>query len=198
MLAVEPDRMLLTDDLIQGDLGVANFGVRRGWTHAFLVHLRRYGKISQERFVEAVAKLIGMRYSNTPFNSPELLACARLAEYNPAAWPFVQVAESFALPQNAIVVLLRIAIGFFLLMLELPVVPQNGGRLLGVLLEKMWSNAESRPYLLAARKKSLQIFGLNVVAEHAFNEAFDAWRRNRNTVCSDVDSPVWLRVTDHE
>lgn len=181
LLAVEPDSVLLTDDLIQGDLAVANFGVSRSWTHAFLVHLRRKDKISQERFVEAVAKLIGMQYTNTPFNSAELLACARLAKYNPAAWPFVQVAESFALPQNAIVLLLRIALGFFLLLVQLPVVPQNAGRLLGVLLEKMWSNPEWHPYLLALRKKSQQIFGLNVPAEHAFNEAFDAWRRNRES-----------------
>jgi len=181
MLAVEPDRVLLTDDLTQGDLAVANFGVRRSWTHAFLVHVRRRGKISQERFVEAVAKLIGMQYTNTPFNSAELLACARLAKYDPAAWPFVQVAESFALPQNAIILLLRIALGFFLLLLQLPVVPQNAGRLLGVLLEKMWSNSEWHPYLLAARKMSQQIFGLNVSAEHAFNQAFDAWRRNRES-----------------
>ena len=179
MLAAEPDSVLLTDDLIQGDLAIANFGVRRSWTHAFLVHLRRKDKMSQERFVDAVAKLIGMQYSNTPFNSAEVLACARLAKYDPAAWPFVQVADSFALPHNAIALLLRIALGFFLLLLQLPVVPQNAERLLGVLLERMWSNPDSRPYLLAVRKKSQQIFGLNVPAEHAFNQAFDAWRRNR-------------------
>ena len=181
MLAVEPDCVLITDDLIQGDLAVASFGVRRSWTHAFLVHLLRKGKISQERFVEAVAKLIGMQYANTSFDSAELLACARLAAYDPAAWPFAQIAKSFAVPQNAIALLLRIALGFFLLLLQLPVVPQNAGRMLEVLLEKMWSNPEWHPYLLAVRKNSRQIFGLNVPAEHAFNGAFDAWRRNRES-----------------
>jgi tetratricopeptide (TPR) repeat protein len=181
VLAVEPESVLLTDDLVQGDLAAANFGVHRSWTHAFLIHLRRKGKISQERFVDAVAKLIGMQYINTPFDSPELSACARLAKYDPTAWPFARAAESFAVPQNSIVMLLRIALGFFLQLVRLPVVPQNAGRLLGALLEKMWSNPEWQPYLLAFRKNSQRIFGLNVPAEHAFNEAFDGWRRNRES-----------------
>lgn len=179
MLAVEPGNVLLTDDLVQGDLAVASFGVRRSWTHAFLVHLRRKGIVSQERYVEAVAKLIGMQYTNTPIDSAELLACARLATYDPVAWPFVQAAESFAVRQNSVALLLRISLAFFLLLLQLPVVPQNAGHLLGVLFEKMWTNPEWHPYLLAVRKTSQQIFGLNVSAERAFNEAFDAWHRNR-------------------
>ena len=179
MLAVEPDTVLLTDDLVQGDLAVGNFGARRAWTHAFLVHLRRTDRISQDRFTAAVARLIGMQYASTEFGSNELLACARLANYDPAAWPFVQAAESFANAQNALFLLLKIAIGFFLLLLEMPVVPQTAGRLLGGLLEKMWTNEESRPILLSIRRRSQQVFGLNVPAERAFNEAFDAWLRNR-------------------
>lgn len=180
MLATEPDSVLFTDDSIQGELAVVNYGVRRTWTHAYLIHLRRHGKISQERFVDAVAKLIGMQYSNTTFNSAEILACARLAKYDPAAWPFKQAAQCFAVPANAVAVLLRIALGFLLLILRLPVVPQTSGALLTALFEEMWRNLEARPILLGVRQMSQRIFGLNYPAEKAFNEAFDVWQRNRD------------------
>ena len=121
-----------------------------------------------------------MQYSITTFNSAEILACARLAKYDPAAWPFKQAAQSFAVPANPVAVLIRIALGFFLLMLQLPVVPQTSGALLTALFEQMWSNPEARPILLSVRQMSQRVFGLNYPAEKAFNDAFDSWQRNRD------------------
>jgi tetratricopeptide (TPR) repeat protein len=177
ILAMEPDSVLLTDDLTQGELAAAMFGVRRTWMQAFLVSCIRKGKLTQEGYAQAVAKLIGMRYQIVSFDSGVLAEAAKLAGYQPTAWPFAQAAEAFSVVGNSIDQLIRIAIGFFLLLSQQPVVSQQGGRMLGALLEAMWRNPHARRPLLQMRKNSSRIFGLNVVAEAEFNAVFDGWRR---------------------
>jgi len=76
ILAMEPDTVLWTDDLTQGDLSTSMFGVRRVWTQAFLEHCLKKGLITDERFTIAAAKLMGMRYQNTIFNSAILVQAA--------------------------------------------------------------------------------------------------------------------------
>src|SRR5258705_1402701 len=85
--------------------------------------------------------------------------------------------KAFSVVGNSLDQLVRIAIGFFLLLLQQPVVSQQGGQMLGALLEAMWRNPHARRPLLEVRKNSSRIFGLNVVAEAEFNAVFDSWRR---------------------
>jgi tetratricopeptide (TPR) repeat protein len=175
ILATEPDAVLLTDDLVQSDLASAMFGARRAWTQAFLAYCVRKGRISQGRYAEAVAKLIGMRYQNTSFDSGVLLEAAKLAGYKPTAWPFSQAAEAFSVIGNSVEQLIRIALGFFLLLLQQPLLPHQGGQLLAALLEAMWQNPQARRFLLEVRKSSSRAFGLNFLAEAQFNTVFDRW-----------------------
>jgi hypothetical protein len=142
-----------------------------------LAYCVRKEKITQERYAQAVAKLIGMRYQNTSFDSGVLVEAAKLADYEPTAQPFAHAAEAFSVTTNSVDQLIRTALGFFLLLSQKPVVPQQGGRLLGALLEAMWRNPQARRSLMEVRKNSSRIFGLNVAAEAEFNSTFDNWRR---------------------
>jgi tetratricopeptide (TPR) repeat protein len=177
IVAMEPDTVLWTDDLTQGDLATSMFGVRRVWSLAFLEFCLRRGLLSAERYSEAVAKLVGMRYLVTPFNNVVLVQAAKLAKYQPSAWPFAQAVEAFSVPNTAVDQLLRIILLFFIQLSEESVVSQGVGGMLTALLEALWQNPQARRSLLAVRKISARIFGLHVVAEANFNAVFDEWIR---------------------
>jgi hypothetical protein len=183
IVAMEPDTVLWTDDLTQGDLATSMFGVRRVWSQAFLEFCIRRGLLSAERYGEAVAKLVGMRYQVTPFNNVVLVQAAKLAKYQPSAWPFAQAVEAFSIPNAAVDQLFRIILLFFIQLSEEPVVSQGIGGLVATLLEALWQNPKSRLPLLAFRRNTGRVFGLNVVAEANFNAIFDQWnRQHRNDI----------------
>jgi tetratricopeptide (TPR) repeat protein len=177
IVATEPDAVLWTDDLTQGDLATSMFGVRRIWSQAFLEHSFRRGFLSAERYAETVAKLVGMRYQVVSFNNDVLLQAAKLAKYQPSAWPFAQAVEAFSTPNAAIDQLLRIMLLFYIQLTGESVVSQGAGGMLAALLEALWKNPQARKPLLAIRKNSGRLFGLNVVAEANFNAVFDEWIR---------------------
>jgi hypothetical protein len=183
IVAMEPDTVLWTDDLTQGDLATSMFGVRRVWSHAFLEFCLRRGLLSAERYGEAVAKLVGMRYQVTPFNNVVLVQAAKLAKYQPSAWPFAQGVEAFSIPNAAVDQLFRIILLFFIQLSEESVVSQGIGGLVATLLEALWQNPKARLPLLALRRNTGRVFGLNVVAEANFNAIFDQWnRQHRNDI----------------
>ena len=183
IVAMESDTVLWTDDLTQGDLATSMFGVRRVWSHTFLEFCLRRGLLSAERYGEAVAKLVGMRYQVTPFNNVVLVQAAKLAKYQPSAWPFAQAVEAFSIPNAAVDKLLRIILLFFIQLSEESVVSQGIGGLVATLLEALWQNPQARLPLLVVRRNSGRVFGLNVVAEANFNAIFDQWnRQHRNDI----------------
>jgi hypothetical protein len=177
IIAMEPDTVLWTDDLTQGDLATSMFGVRRVWSLAFLEFCLRRKLVSAERYAESVAKLVGMRYQVTPFNNSVLIQAARLAKYQPGSWPFSQAVEAFSIPGAAVDQLLHIMLLFFIQLSQEPFVSQGLGGLLAALLEALRQNPQARLPLLAVRRNSRRVFGLNVVAEANFNAIFDQWNR---------------------
>ncbi len=180
VLAMDPDTVLWTDDLTQGDLSTSMFGVRRTWPQAFFEHCLRRGLITPERYAETVAKLMGMRYQSTTFNSAVVVQAAKLAAYQPGEWPFAQVAEAFSVVGGAVDQLLRIMLLFFLQLSQESIVSQGTRRMLAALLEALWQNPQARKPLLGVRKNSGRIFGLNVVAQAEFNAVFDDWQRKHS------------------
>lgn len=181
MIAVEPDTVLWTDDLSQGDLAASMFGVRRVWTQAFLEFCARRGLLPIQRYAEAVAKLVGMRFQVAPFNNVVLVEAARLAKFQPNAWPFAQAVEAFSIPGAAVDQLIRIMLLFHIQLCQETIVSQGLGGMLAALLEALWKNPQARKPLLALRRNSARVFGLNVVAEGAFNAVFDEWSRQHGT-----------------
>ncbi len=147
------------------------------WSLAFLEFCLRRSLLSAERYAEAVARLVGMRYQVTPFNNVVLVQAAKLAKYQPNAWPFAQAVEAFSIPNAAVDKLLRIMLLFFIQLSEESVVSQGIGGLVATLLEALWKNPQARIPLLAVRRNSARVFGLNVVAEANFNSIFDQWSR---------------------
>jgi len=105
---------------------------------------------------------------------------AKLAKYQPNAWPFTQAAEAFSVLGGAVDQLLRIMLLFFLQLSQESVIPQGIGQMLAALLEALWQNPQARKPLLQVRKSSTRIFGLNVVAETEFNAIFDDWLRKHS------------------
>ena len=174
-LAADPDSVLLTDDAVQGEAATSLFSARRTWMQPFLIFSVQKAKLSQEQYAEAVAKLVGMRYQGTTFDGSTVLQAAKLAGYNTARWPFKQVADCFSIvgtPTNA---LIQVALNFHLLLLREPVLPQQSGHLLGALFEALWQNPAARRPLLQLRRRSSDVFGVNVIAESQFNMCFDLW-----------------------
>jgi len=121
-----------------------------------------------------------MRYQVVPFNNVVLVQAAKLAKYQPSAWPFAQAVEAFSLPNAAVVQLLRIMLLFYIQLSGESVVSQGVGGMLAALLEALWKNPQARKPLLAIRRNSARLFGLNVVAEANFNAIFDEWSRQHS------------------
>ena len=183
VIAMEADTVLWTDDLTQGDLATSMFGVRRVWSVAFLEFCLRRGLVSAERYAESMAKLLGMRYQVTPFNNVVLVQAAKLAKYQPGGWPFAQAVEAFSIPGASVDQLLRIMLLFFIQLSQESVISQGLGGLLAALLEALWQNPQARLPLMAVRRNSARVFGLNVVAGANFDAIFDQWNsRHRNDV----------------
>ena len=69
--------------------------------------------------------------------------------------------------------LIRIMLLFHIQLCQETIVSQGVGGMLAALLEALWKNPQARKPLLAIRRNSARVFGLNVVAEEAFNTVFD-------------------------
>lgn len=160
IIAVEPDTVLWTDDLSQGDLATSMFGVRRVWTQAFLKFCARRGLLPIQRYAEAVAKLVGMRFQVAPFNNVVLLEAAKLAKFQPSARPFAQAVEAFSIPGATVDQLIRIMLLFHIQLCQETIVSQGVGGMLAALLEALWKNRQARKSLLAIRRNSARVFGL--------------------------------------
>lgn len=123
----------------------------------------------------AVAKLIGMNYTGTFFDSHCVLEAARLAQYRPGRFPLVQMTETFAATTAPAEGLIKIFLEFFVLMQQEPLLPHNRSLVTGAMLDALWRNPTTNRFVLTLRQMGSRLFGLNVLAEMEFANAFDSW-----------------------
>ena len=178
--AAKPQTVIWTDDLPQAGLATTTFGANRVWTQIVLLSLTEAGVLTQEEYSSAVAKLIGFGFTATFFDARVMLDCARIADFRTSRFPLKQLIEVFQqvnVPGNG---LLRQFLGFFVLLHQEQALDQYKGLIIQAFLDAIWRNPVTHGAVLSLRSMSAKLFGLNVVAEVAFNHFFDNWLRTLN------------------
>jgi hypothetical protein len=136
--------------------------------------------LTQEEYSSAVAKLIGFGYTATFFDARVMLECARIADFRTSRFPLKQLIEIFQqvnVPGNGLV---GQFLGFFVLLYQEQALDQYKGLIVQGFLDALWRNPATHVAVLPLRSISAKLFGLNVVAEAAFNIFFDNWLRSLN------------------
>jgi tetratricopeptide (TPR) repeat protein len=95
VLASNPDSVLWTDDLIQAQTSAQEFGSRRVWTQIVLGAFTDLGLLTTDEYAEATARLLGMEFVATQFDSLSLLAALKLATWSASKRPAAQVLKRF-------------------------------------------------------------------------------------------------------
>jgi tetratricopeptide (TPR) repeat protein len=175
LLASDPDYVLWTDDLIQGQVAAQEFGSRRVWTQLVLGSLTDAGLLNSEEYSEASARLIGAEFVATLFDSSSMLAAFRMASWSGGNKPAAQVVKIFADPGSDLQSLLRIYADFTVRLYREPIEPDVRCSVTRALLDALARRPEVLELLEKLRKISARIFGMNAVGNEQFDKCFDRW-----------------------
>jgi hypothetical protein len=96
LIASHPGHLLWTYDILVGDAGACEFGVRRVWTQLVAEHAASEGVISSDLYQATTAKLIAFRYKSSRFDHFAILKAGELCDWDVQRWPFNRVLEIFA------------------------------------------------------------------------------------------------------
>ncbi|HEY3293595.1 MAG TPA: hypothetical protein VGJ85_08240 [Candidatus Nanopelagicaceae bacterium] len=170
-----PGLVLWTDDLTAAQIGAELFGARRVWTQLLLQALAEIGVVSQADYAKATANLVGFDYAVTTFDCSAILQAIKMSDSSPESAPLKQFLKVFANPGGNTLPLARLLCELIVKLQDEQVFPMRRCVLIQSFLEALWSNPAARKLVLAIRRSSRQLFGLNVVGEQDFNRCFDEW-----------------------
>jgi hypothetical protein len=177
VLASNPDSVLWTDDLIQAQTSAQEFGSRRVWTQLVLGALTDLGLLTADEYAEATARLLGMEFVATQFDSLSLLSAFKLTLWSASRRPAAQVLKTFSDPTTDVRALFKIVVEFMIRIYREPVTPETRCSVTSTFLE-IFSNRPGGPQLLTAlRRSSTALFGINAVGRQQFDECFDRWSK---------------------
>jgi tetratricopeptide (TPR) repeat protein len=179
VLASNPDCVLWTDDLIQAQSSAQEFGSRRVWTQIVLGALADLGLLTPEEYGEATARLLGMEFVATQFDSSSLMAAFRLTSWAASNRPVAQVLKTFAAPGADLNSLFRIYVEFTIRLYREPLTPETRCSVTETFLEILGQRPGAMPLLTGLRRSSAAVFGINVVGRGQFDECFDRWMGHR-------------------
>jgi tetratricopeptide (TPR) repeat protein len=180
ILASNPDYVLWSDDLVQGQVAANEYGAHRVWTQLVIGNLAESGLLGSQERDTASARLIGMKFVATTFNSYTILEAITLTEGVTWKFPLKQIIEVFANPKGERP-LLGIFVDFVAKLYRESFLPETRCGVMQAFLDALWKNPTARAVLVNIRKSSAQLFGLNAVGEKQFNECFDRWTKHRES-----------------
>lgn len=185
LLGARPDCVLWSDDLVQAHIAVTEFSARKCWTQLLLVFLTDLGLLEAKERDIATAKLIGMEYQTTIFDSSAIIEAVHLTDATPWQMPLKHFVREFAAPNGDVRGLLRILAELILRIYREPLLPENRSKVITAFLDALWKNPAARQGLLALRANSVRLFGINVVGTSQFNDCFDQWQKL-------IDAPILI------
>jgi tetratricopeptide (TPR) repeat protein len=180
ILASDPDYVFWTDDLIQAQTSAQEFGSRRVWTQLVLEAMTDAGLLTSDEYSEASAKLIGMEFVATLFDSSSMLAAFRLASWSDGSGPAAQIVKIFSDPTADLQSLFRIYVQFTMYLYREPVIPETRCSVTRVFLDVFARKPGAIALLSNLRKLSSRIFGINGLGKDQFDECFDRWMERKD------------------
>jgi transcription elongation GreA/GreB family factor len=179
VLSSDPDCVLWTDDLIQAQTAAQEFGSRRVWTQLLLGVLTDAGVLTVADYNDASARLIGMEFTATLFDSASMLAGFRLASWDAEKKPASQFLSIYSDPATDLGALFRIYVEFTLRLYREPLPAEVKCSVTQVFLETLAKRHEAMTLLRALRRQSASVFGVNAVGKDQFDQCFDRWMNGR-------------------
>jgi hypothetical protein len=180
LLASLPGRILWTDDNRMAGFARTEYGVRRIWTQVLLQHGLEVGKVTQEDFSRASAKLVGFEYAFTSLNPNTLVSGARIAEWEHRRWPLRQAIAQFASDSVDLVVLLRLAVFFVIQIYCEPIPVDTRDSLFTAILDSLALKTGAVAALQTLQGTLPELFGLNAIGAQQACECLRRWLDSRN------------------
>ncbi len=180
MLAAEPDTVLWTDDLIQGQLAKNEFGVKRAWTEVLVELATASGEVPKDERDRVIAGLIGMDYSATHFDTAALFKAIEITNQTPWRSPLKQFVRVFDKPTGNFQTLFAILVETISRLYREDHLAETKCRVVTAFLDALWKNPHLRRHVLQIRRISANIFGLNFVGKQQFEACFDSWHRAKS------------------
>jgi tetratricopeptide (TPR) repeat protein len=179
LLSSDPDCVLWTDDLIQAQAAAQEFGSRRVWTQLLLGVLTDAGVLTVADYNDASARLIGMEFTATLFDSASMLAGLRLASWDAEKKPASQFLAIYSDPATDSGALFRIYVEFTIRLYREPLPAELKCSVTQAFLETLARRPEAMTLLKGLRRQSASVFGLNAVGKDQFDQCFDRWMNGR-------------------
>ncbi len=168
-------RLLWTDDGVTAILAREKFGTRRVWTQGVLRWLNQSGILSNDRYANASAHLLGWRYEFTSVNPEVLRVTACQAEWQPVRRPLKEALEYLA--RDTVRSQDSATLGAMLVAhcyLD-TALPESRHRLVVAMAEALAKRSHAHQALALCRRALPRAFGINAVAREDGVETFDAW-----------------------
>jgi tetratricopeptide (TPR) repeat protein len=180
LLAGAAGRVLWTDDHRMAGFAAGEHGVRRVWTQLVLQHCIETGKISQEDYASASAKLIGFEYAFTSLNPDVLMSAARIAEWDVQRWPLKQAMSQLASGLIGLTLLLRIAILFAIRLYREPIPVESRDAVFSGILGSLAVKPGAIVAFQTLRGSLPGLFGMNVMGGQQATECIRRWLEGHN------------------
>src|SRR5208283_3274370 len=137
------------------------------------------GLLTSEEYGEASAKLIGMEFVATLFDSFSMLAAFRLASWSEERSPAAQMVKIFSDQPTDLESLFKIYVEFTIRLYREPVLPEIRWSVTRVFLDVFARRLGGIALLRNLRKLSSRMFGVNGVGKDQFDECFDHWMKGQ-------------------
>lgn len=181
VLASDPDNVLWTDDLIEAQTSAQEFGTRRVWTQLLLGALTDLGLLNAEEYGDATARLLGMEFVATHFDSSSLVSAFNLASWSPSRWPAAQVLRTFSNPATDLMALFKIFVEFIIRLYRESITPETRCSVVSTFFDIFSNRPGGMALLTALRRSSNAVFGINAVGREQFDECFGRWNKQRTS-----------------
>jgi hypothetical protein len=181
VLASDPDNVLWTDDLIEAQTSAQEFGTRRVWTQLLLGALTDLGLLTAEEYGDATARLLGMEFVATQFDSSSLVSAFNLASWSPLRWRAAQVLRTFSNPATDLMALFKIFVEFIIRLYRESITPETKCSVASTFFDIFSKRPGGMALLTALRRSSNAVFGINAVGREQFDECFDRWNKQRTS-----------------
>jgi tetratricopeptide (TPR) repeat protein len=173
------DRVLWTDDPWAAFIGRKQFGTKRVWTQGLLRALLEEGRIDEQCYNVASARLLGYEYTFTSV-TPDIIAQAgALAEWHVDQWPFRRAVAYLELDSVRVEDAARLA-AFVIARAWRELGDVNTcDAILRAVLDRIAGRRDGRPVLRSFKRLLYQAFGLNVIGAAQAAKASDSWVASR-------------------
>jgi tetratricopeptide (TPR) repeat protein/predicted nucleic acid-binding protein len=179
VLSAKSGHLLWTDDMRLAGFAKTEQGVKSAWTQVVLQWAAQRGYISEQRFVDCTARLIGYGYSFTSPSLASFVAAAEISEWDQARWPFSKAlgqlgTESILLRDAAVLTL-----SFLEKVYRETILDERRRAITVSLMDQIGNRQGGTPFVHEIKRALRVAFGLNVLGAEAAVSAIDAWLNSR-------------------